>query len=170
MLIGPQTVAGNEQLVLDLSDYFTHPNADTPLTFSATPETSPIVSITLVGSTLTLSPLSPGTAEITVSAADPDSRSATQAFNVTAFPTLMSELLGTAATVTPDSAAVSWTAAVDAASYDWTLAGSPRLNGVVTSASLELTSLSTGAVQTIHKRPAPTSTGRSTVPRPLCPC
>ena len=75
------TVGGGSASV-NVARYFTDPDGDR-LTYTAGSSRSGVVRASLSGSTVTLSPVSAGTATVTVTARDPDGASATQAVAVT---------------------------------------------------------------------------------------
>ncbi len=70
---------------VDLRPHFTDPDGDT-LTFSATSADTRVVTAAVAGSTLTITAVGPGTADVTVTAADPDGLTAAQSFAVTTEP------------------------------------------------------------------------------------
>ena len=73
-----EVVAGGDRQ-LDLQDHFADPDGD-PLTFEATSSDARVVTTNVSGNTLTMVAASPGTADITVTAADPGGLTATQTF------------------------------------------------------------------------------------------
>ena len=79
-----EVVAGGDKQ-LDLQDYFTDPDGD-PLTFAATSGQASVVTTSVAGNTLTMVAASPGTADITVTAADPAGLTATQTFSAVVGP------------------------------------------------------------------------------------
>ena len=72
---------GDAAVTLELADVFDDPDDDT-LTYSALSGNQARASVSLTGSTLTLSPGAPGTAQVTVRATDPDGLSAVDSFSV----------------------------------------------------------------------------------------
>ena len=79
-----EVVAGGDKQ-LDLQDYFSDPDGD-PLTFAATSSEASVVTTSVAGNTLTLVAASPGTADVTATAADPGGLTATQTFNAVTGP------------------------------------------------------------------------------------
>ena len=67
--IGTQTIRVGTSKLIDLSTRFSDPDSD-PLTYTATSSNTGVVTATVNGSTLTLSPVSTGSADVTVSASD----------------------------------------------------------------------------------------------------
>ena len=79
-----EVVAGGDRQ-LDLQDYFTDPDGD-PLTFEATSGDARVVTTSVAGNTLTLVAAGSGTADVTVTAADPGGSTAAQTFATTVEP------------------------------------------------------------------------------------
>ena len=73
---------GASSVLLDLFRYFRDPDAD-PLTYTVVSSNPNVITTQRAGSQLTISPLSSGSATVTVTATDPDGLYATQAFTVT---------------------------------------------------------------------------------------
>ncbi len=74
--------AGGSSASVNVARYFTDPDGDR-LTYTARSSRTGVVRASVSGSTLTLSPVSAGTAAVTVTARDPDGASATQSIAVT---------------------------------------------------------------------------------------
>ena len=72
---------GSAAVTLDLADTFDDPDNDT-LTYSALSSNTARASLSRTGSMLTLTPGAPGTAQVTVRAADPEGLSAVDSFSV----------------------------------------------------------------------------------------
>ena len=85
--IADQTLKLNERetATVDLGLHFTDPDGDA-LTFEATSSASPVVSVNVAGSVVTLRALSAGAAEVTVMAADPGGLTAGLTFRAIAEP------------------------------------------------------------------------------------
>ena len=83
--IPDQAVPAHGHKQIDLRGYFTDPDGDT-LTFTATSADTRVVTVAVAGSTLTINAVGPGTADVTVTAADPDGLTAAQTFAVTTEP------------------------------------------------------------------------------------
>ncbi len=75
------TVGGSTSAV-DVSANFSDFNGDT-LTWTAESDDTSVATVTVSGSTVTVEPVAPGSAQITVTATDPDSLTATQIFAAT---------------------------------------------------------------------------------------
>jgi len=80
--IPAQTVAVGQTAVVDVSPYFSDPDGDM-LTYSAVSSNPPVATVSVAGSSVTILGMAKGTAEITVTATDPDGLSAQQRFNAT---------------------------------------------------------------------------------------
>ena len=80
--IAPQTVNAGESVELDLARYFSDPDGDA-LTYRATTSDEGVAGATVAGSTLTITGVAPGTAQVIVTATDPGGLSAEQAVGVT---------------------------------------------------------------------------------------
>ena len=80
--IPAQTVHAGETITLDLSSYFSDPDGD-GLTYSAASSDAGVVSTSVSGSMLAIAGLATGTAQVTVTATDPDGLAATQTFEAT---------------------------------------------------------------------------------------
>ena len=78
-------VEDGEPALLDVSGSFTDPNGD-PLTFGAQSSDESVATVSMEGSTVTVTPVGAGTARITVTASDPGVALATQSFTVTVDP------------------------------------------------------------------------------------
>ena len=72
---------GGSSRSVSLSDKFSDPDGD-ELTYSAASSRTSVVRTRITGSTLTLTPVGPGTARITVTVRDPDGAEAQQSFTV----------------------------------------------------------------------------------------
>ena len=72
---------GGSSRSVGLSDKFSDPDGD-ELTYSAASSRTSVVRTRITGSTLTLTPVGPGTARITVTVRDPDGAEAQQSFTV----------------------------------------------------------------------------------------
>ena len=77
--------AGGGSVSVDVAPYFTDPDGDA-LTYSARSSPTDIVGVSVSGGAVTLSPVSAGTATVTVTARDPDGENATQAIAATVWP------------------------------------------------------------------------------------
>ena len=85
-LIAPQTVTvGGVAATVDLGSYFNDPNGDV-LTYMATSSNTGAATASVLGSTLSITPIALGTTMITVVASDMGGLSATQTFAVTVNP------------------------------------------------------------------------------------
>ncbi|MCZ0934974.1 MAG: Ig-like domain-containing protein [Gemmatimonadetes bacterium] len=80
--IPDQAVEVGETVSLDVSLYFTDPDGDA-LAYAASSSAANVVSVSVSGSTVTITGVTKGTAEVTVTASDPDGLSATQRFAAT---------------------------------------------------------------------------------------
>ena len=80
--IPDQTVEVGRTAVVDVSPYFNDPDGDT-LSFSAVSSNPPVATVSVAASNVTILGMTKGTAEITVTASDPDGLSAQQGFNAT---------------------------------------------------------------------------------------
>ena len=78
-------VEGDEPARLDVSGNFTDANGDS-LTFEAQSSDESVATVSMDGSTVTVTPVGAGTARITVTASDPGVALATQSFTVTVDP------------------------------------------------------------------------------------
>ena len=78
-------VEGGEPARLDVSGNFTDPNGDS-LTFEAQSSDESVATVSMDGSTVTVTPVGAGTARITVTASDSEVAGATQSFTVTVDP------------------------------------------------------------------------------------
>ena len=74
--------AGGRAAAVNVARYFTDPDGDA-LTYSASSSRTGVVTAAVSGSTVTLAPVAPGTATVTVTARDPSGASATQSIAVT---------------------------------------------------------------------------------------
>ncbi len=83
--IPEQVVLVSEDKQLDLQGYFEDPDGD-PLTFRAASSDAGVVSASIAGNVLTLTAVSAGMSEVTVTAADPGGLSAAQTFRATVEP------------------------------------------------------------------------------------
>ena len=83
-ILDQEVVAGGDRQ-LDLLDYFADPDGD-PLTFAATSGHASVVTTSVAGNTLTMVAAGSGTADITVTAADPAGLTATQTFSAVVGP------------------------------------------------------------------------------------
>ena len=72
---------GSSAATVDVSSYFSDPDGDT-LTYSATSYSTSRATVSMSGSTLTITPVAAGTATISVKATDPHNASRTQTFSV----------------------------------------------------------------------------------------
>ncbi len=77
---------------VDLTPYFTDVDGDA-LSYAAVSSDESAVTVTVVGATLTLSPVVTGTATVTVTASDPDGLTAVQTFGVSVGDSLVREVL-----------------------------------------------------------------------------
>ena len=80
--IAARTVTDGEQFTVELGGHFSDPDGD-PLTFSATSADEGMFGVVVSGSSLTVTGVGAGTAEVTVTASDPGNLTATVAFAVT---------------------------------------------------------------------------------------
>ena len=80
--IPPATVAVGQSSTVDFSSYFTEPDGE-PLTYSATSSNSAVATVSVSGSTGTVTAVAMGTIGLTVTATDPGGLAATQNFQVT---------------------------------------------------------------------------------------
>ncbi len=81
--VPPQTLTvGGGSASMNMARYFTDPDGDR-LTYEAGSSRTGVARASMSGSTVTLSPVSAGTATVTITARDPDGASATQAIAVT---------------------------------------------------------------------------------------
>ena len=80
--IPDQTVLFGDDAQLDMGSYFTDPDGDT-LTYEATSSNTHVATVSVSGSTVTLSTMNLGRANVRVTARDPDGRTAGQRFLVT---------------------------------------------------------------------------------------
>ena len=80
--IGALTLGAGGAVGLDLSERFSDPDGDS-LDFAAESSNPAIAAVEVDGAALTVRGLVPGSAEVTVTATDPDGESAAQAFTVT---------------------------------------------------------------------------------------
>jgi len=103
---------------LDVSGYFNDPDGD-PLTFSVETSDTGVVAAAAVNSTVTLSGIGEGAANVTVTARDPGGSSARQSFGVSVVPYLLS------ITVSPTSDTIA------PADVDWLSATATRPDGDV---------------------------------------
>ncbi len=78
----PVTVPAGQSNPVDASSYFTEPDGET-LAYSATSSPPSVASVSVAGSTVTVTALAKGTANVTVTATDPGGLSATQTFQAT---------------------------------------------------------------------------------------
>ena len=76
-----QTLDAGTSLTVDVSPYFSDPDGDV-LGYEATSNNIDVVTVDVSGSVLTINAIADGTATVSVSAADPDGLSATQAIEV----------------------------------------------------------------------------------------
>ena len=79
--IPDQTVLFGDDAQLDMGSYFTDPDGDT-LTYEATSSNTHVATVSVSGSTVTLSTMNLGRANVMVTARDPDGLTATQSFTV----------------------------------------------------------------------------------------
>ncbi len=91
----------DSSLGVNASRYFTDPDSD-PLTYTATTSNSSKATVEVSGETVTVTGGAHGSAEITVTATDPDELSATQRFTVTVDTTARSDLLADLPEAEPD--------------------------------------------------------------------
>ena len=80
--IAARTVTEGEQFTVELGGHFHDPDGD-PLTFSATSADEGMFGVVVSGSSLTVTGVGVGTADVTVTASDPGNLTATVAFAVT---------------------------------------------------------------------------------------
>ena len=80
--IPSQTVSVGEMVAIDVSAHFTDPDGDA-LSFAAESSDEAVATVALSGSTLTVSAVAQGSAEVTVTARDPGGLTASQRFIVT---------------------------------------------------------------------------------------
>ena len=78
----PVTVPVGRSNPVDAASYFTEPDGET-LAYSATSSPPSVASVSVAGSTVTVTALAKGTANVTVTATDPGGLSATQTFQAT---------------------------------------------------------------------------------------
>jgi len=76
-------VGGHERL--DMQGYFTDPDGE-PLSFEAVSSDAGVVTVAVAGSIVTITAVNAGTADVTVTAADPAGLTAAQTFRVTTEP------------------------------------------------------------------------------------
>ena len=93
-------VEDGEPARLDVSGNFTDPNGDS-LTFEAQSSDESVATVSMDGSTVTVTPVGAGTASITVTASDSEVAGATQSFTVTVDPAPTPPTPPTPATATP---------------------------------------------------------------------
>ncbi len=80
--MSPVTVPVGQSSSVDASSYFTEPDGET-LVYTAASSDSSVATVSADGGTVTVEALAKGTADVTVTAADPGGLSAAQAFEVT---------------------------------------------------------------------------------------
>ena len=80
--IPAQTVEVGDSVSVDLAGHFSDPDGDA-LTYAATSSAPGVASVAVSGSVVTVTGVAKGTANVTVTASDPDGLSAEQAFEVT---------------------------------------------------------------------------------------
>ena len=80
--ISDQTVFLGEDVQLDMQSYFSDPDGDT-LTYDATSSNTHVATVSVAGSTVTVSTMNLGRANVRVTARDPAGLTATQSFSVT---------------------------------------------------------------------------------------
>ncbi|MYB98809.1 MAG: hypothetical protein F4X60_09665 [Gemmatimonadetes bacterium] len=80
--IPDETVEVGDPVTVDLSAYFTDPDGD-PLTYTARSSNTRVARVSVSGSTVTITAIAKGTADVTVTATDDEGLSATQAFEST---------------------------------------------------------------------------------------
>ncbi|MYI45474.1 MAG: hypothetical protein F4123_03615 [Gemmatimonadetes bacterium] len=80
--IPDETVDVGDPITVDLSPYFTDPDGD-PLTYTARSSDRNVARVTVSGSVVTITAISKGTADVTITATDSEGLSATQAFEST---------------------------------------------------------------------------------------
>ena len=81
----PLRLNENETAAVDLTLHFTDPDGD-PLSFTASSSDARVVTVAIAGSTLTITTVSAGMADVTVTAADPAGLTAAQTFTSTVEP------------------------------------------------------------------------------------
>ena len=80
--IPDETVEVGDPVTVDLSSYFTDPDGD-PLSYTARSSNTRVATVSVSGSTVTITAVARGTADITITATDPEGLSATQTFEST---------------------------------------------------------------------------------------
>ena len=80
--IPAQTAMTNEQITLDASSYFSEDDGDVMM-YGASSDATSVATASVSGTTVTITPVAPGSATITVIADDGQATSATQTFTVT---------------------------------------------------------------------------------------
>ena len=80
--IPAQHVLGGQTIALDVAAYFNEPDGET-LTYTAVSSNSAVTTVAVTGSSVQLTGVARGTADVTVTATDPSGLAATQAFRVT---------------------------------------------------------------------------------------
>ena len=148
--IPAQTVMMNEQITLDASSYFSEDDGDVMM-YGASSDATSVATASVSGTTVTITPVAPGSATISVIADDGQATSATQTFTVTVtsapvavgtIPDQYMEVGGTAATV--DVSSYFSDADGDPLAYTATSADTSKATVSVSSATVTITPVAVG--------------------------
>ena len=148
--IPAQTVMMNEQITLDASSYFSEDDGDVMM-YGASSDATSVATASVSGTTVTITPVAPGSATISVIADDGQATSATQTFTVTVtsapvavgtIPDQYMEVGGTAATV--DVSGYFSDADGDPLAYAATSSDTSKATVSVSSATVTITPVAVG--------------------------